>query len=372
MSEIHRPAAIRYGLAVVAMVVTLAVAGRVGQLASFLIFFTVVLSAWYGGLGPGLVASTLFAVIMGLSFKFGKTPATAEKVLELVFVYSLLCGITLLIEALHSARDRAEQNAAEARRHEQALRQADRHKDEFIAMLGHELRSPLAAISSAAELLQATDESGERRWSEEVIQRQTRQISRLVDDLLDISRISSGKLVIHRQPTDLRPIVERAVDVVRPLVEEREQSIFVELESRPLPLDADPARVEQILVNLLTNAAKYTGPNGKITLNATRDGAGQIVIRITDNGVGIDPEMLGKVFDLFTQVDRTLDQSRGGLGLGLTLVRRLVELHGGQVAAHSEGLGRGSQFVIRLPTPADERRDPSADVGGRTADTLRA
>jgi PAS domain S-box-containing protein len=240
-------------------------------------------------------------------------------------------------------RDVTERRRAEARLAEEA-----RRKDEFLAMLAHELRNPLAAISNSVQLLVRPDAEEFHPWAREVTSRQVRQLTRLVDDLLDVSRISLGKVQLRPQRVDLAAAARSAAEVVRPLIDERGHELRLAIPPGSIELEADPARLEQVIVNLLNNAAKYTGPGGRIELEVSRE-PGEAVIRVSDTGVGIGPELLPLVFDLFTQGDRTLTRSEGGLGIGLTMVQKLVDLHGGRVEAHSEGPGRGSTFTVRLP-----------------------
>jgi len=237
----------------------------------------------------------------------------------------------------------------ELREAEEALREADRRKDEFLATLAHELRNPLAAISNAAEVARRSpDDEEARTWSAEVIERQVQQLGHLVDDLLDISRISRGKVQLRKELIDARSIVERAAQVVGPQMAEKGHELSIAVHEGRMAVEADATRLEQILVNLLSNAAKYTDAGGRITLSAWPEG-GELVLRAEDTGIGIAPEKLPLVFELFEQVDDSITRSRGGLGIGLTLVKRLAELHGGTVAAESGGLGRGSTFSVRLP-----------------------
>jgi PAS domain S-box-containing protein len=236
----------------------------------------------------------------------------------------------------------------------------DRRKDEFLAMLAHELRNPLASIKSAALLLGKLEAEEELEWAKEVVQRQVRHLARLIDDLLDASRISRGKINLRKEPISLSPVVSSAVEAVRPLMEERRHEVSVSLINGGLRLEADPLRLEQILVNLLTNAAKYTDSGGRISLVARLEGP-EIVVRVRDTGVGIPPELMHRIFDLFSQGDRTMARSEGGLGIGLTLVKQLAEMHGGTVTAESEGLGKGSEFTVRLPAS----REPAPPESGR-------
>ncbi len=230
-----------------------------------------------------------------------------------------------------------------------SIREADRRKDEFLAMLAHELRNPLAPISNAVEIMRLRGpEHSELHWARDVIARQVQHLVRLVDDLLDVSRITRGKIRLKLEPIDLAAAVSNAVETSRPLIEGRRHRFVVDMPAESIWVKADPARLAQVLANLLNNAAKYTEEEGSIRLSVARDG-GQAVVRVRDSGVGIPPEMLAGIFDLFTQVDRSLDRAQGGLGIGLTLVQRLVQMHGGSVEAQSDGLGRGSEFVVRIP-----------------------
>jgi CheY-like chemotaxis protein len=226
-------------------------------------------------------------------------------------------------------------------------------------MLAHELRNPLSAISNAVRLARLSHSAEGIDWSNEVIERQTQKLARLIDDLLDVSRITRGKIRLKRELIDGRLVLQGAVEVVRPLIEERKHELTVSAGPGALLLDADPVRLEQILINLLTNAAKYTESGGHIRVTAEHDGP-DVVFKVRDTGIGIPPEMLAEVFELFAQGERSIARSEGGLGIGLTVVRSLAELHGGRVAATSEGPGRGSEFIVRLPAarrPAVERRE---------------
>jgi len=237
----------------------------------------------------------------------------------------------------------------ERRRTEQATEEADRRKDEFLAMLAHELRNPLAPIRNAAHTVGLLGRDDSRlQWVSGVIERQVGLMTRLVDDLLDVSRITSGKITLQRAPVSIRAVLEQATEMAGPAAESRRQHLVVEEAEGLGAVDGDRARLVQAVGNLLDNAIKYTDEGGRITLAAHREGA-TVVISIRDSGVGIPADMLPQVFDLFTQADRSLERRQGGLGLGLTLVRRLVEMHGGVVRASSAGPGLGSEFTIRLP-----------------------
>lgn len=232
------------------------------------------------------------------------------------------------------------------KRMEQSLKDADRRKDEFLAMLAHELRNPLAPIRNGLEVL--AREPGEHQEIVHLMQEQMEHVIRLVDDLLDVSRIVRGRIELRKQPVELASIVNRAVSAVESTIADRGHDLRVSLPEEDLWVSADPVRLVQIIENLLNNAAKYTENGGRIELHARRlDSA--VCLRVRDNGIGIDPELLPRIFELFTQSSRSLDRAEGGLGIGLTLVHRLVELHGGSVSAASDGPGQGSEFSVRLP-----------------------
>lgn len=275
-----------------------------------------------------------------------------------------------------TARWRAERAEAESKKllaeRQQLLRQvesASQAKDEFLAMLGHELRNPLAPIVTAIELMRTRGHATEREIA--VIERQTRHLVRLVDDLLDVSRIARGVVTLEKKPIELREIVEKAIEMAEPLIEKRTQRLGVDV-ADGLVVDADSTRLAQVIANLLTNAARYTPPNGTVEVIGERTGE-HIVLRVRDTGIGIDPAMLPNIFDMFVQHRQALDRAGGGLGLGLTIVKSLVEAHGGTVIARSEGRDRGSEFEIRLPaarvrasTPRIEPdRVPSQRPGAR-------
>jgi PAS domain S-box-containing protein len=235
---------------------------------------------------------------------------------------------------------------------EEALRSADRSKDEFLATLAHELRNPLAPIRNALEIMRLTQEPQTLESARHIIERQLKQMIHLVDDLLDISRITQGKIELRPERVDLFTVLQNAVETSRPLVEARRQELTLKLPpAESLTVRADATRLVQVIANLLNNAAKYTAEGGRIVLAAWRD-AGHAVVVVEDTGIGIPPTMLPRVFDMFAQVDRGIERAQGGLGIGLALVKRLVEMHGGSVHAESKGENRGSRFTIRLPTIA--------------------
>lgn len=230
-----------------------------------------------------------------------------------------------------------------------ALRDADRRKDEFLATLAHELRNPLAPVRNALQILKmprVDSQTAER--SREMMERQIQHQVRLVDDLLDVSRVMRGKIELRREHVELATVVARAIETVQPLMDAQGHELFVRMPAESLPLDADPVRLTQVVANLLTNAAKYTDPGGRVWLTGERDGD-TAILRVRDNGIGIASHLLPSIFDLFVQVDHSSTKAQGGLGIGLTLVKNLVEMHNGVVQGRSDGLGRGCEFAVKLP-----------------------
>jgi signal transduction histidine kinase len=294
--------------------------------------------------GKGQRETALEALSLGVSDyleKAGLSPALLERV---------------ILYAVRQRRQEAEledkvrERTAELARANDALRDEARRKNDFIAMLAHELRNPLAPIRNALEIMRLTGhdpESVER--SRAMLERQVGQMVRLIDDLLDVSRITTGKLRVQPEATSLGAVIEAAVEISRPALEKAGLRFTLTLPPAPVPLVGDRVRLAQVFSNLLNNAAKYTPEGGAVMLVA--EAADRAVeVRVRDTGVGIPADVLPKVFDLFTQVDRSLNRSQGGLGIGLALVYRLVELHGGAVSVRSDGPGRGAEFTVRLPT----------------------
>lgn len=276
----------------------------------------------------------------------------AEELLEQAVAAGALASSNATIEA--DARRRAEALTAELRAREIELRANEtkalansRAKDEFLAMVGHELRGPLAPMTFALDVI-AMDTTDTHKREHAIIARQVKLIVQLVDDLLDVSRIVSGKIELRRRPIELAEVVSRAVEIASPLIESRNHTLTVDVAERGLTIDGDVLRLTQVVSNLLTNAAKYTPPHGSIVVKGERRGP-SVLLRVRDTGIGISKEMLPRIFDLFAQESQSSDHPPGGLGLGLNIVRSLVTLHGGTVTAHSEGLGRGSELVIELP-----------------------
>jgi PAS domain S-box-containing protein len=298
------------------------------------------------------------------------------RILDVSLTVSPICDAAgNIVGASKVARDITEQKRADEalRKSEDQLREANRRKDEFLAMLAHELRNPLSAISNAVKVARKSELTEQLQWSTEVIERQVKQLARLIDDLLDVSRISRGKIQLRKEVVDIGPILNSAVDTVRPLIEDRKHELNVSFRSGTLRVKADPVRLEQIVVNLLTNAAKYTEAGGRIWLTAEQI-RNDVVIQVRDTGVGIPPEKLPEMFELFVQDNSSLARSEGGLGIGLTLVKSLVEMQQGTVSASSDGPGKGSEFTVRLPAVVGFRTEPvkatPANGNGRHASSI--
>jgi len=257
-----------------------------------------------------------------------------------------------------------EASTAELSRLASELQAADRRKDEFLALLAHELRNPLAPVRNAITILkQRPTDDPDVTWCREVIERQCDQLTRLVDDLLDISRITQGKIKLRRERVDLAAVISDAVETSRPLIDAQRHELDVIIPEEPIPIDGDRTRLTQVIANLLNNAAKYQNPRGRIELIVDRDPAG-VAITIRDQGIGIAPEILSEIFELFSQGERAPDRTQGGLGIGLSLVKNLVEMHGGRVSGSSAGIGCGSEFVVHLPAAATEHVERVAPSGG--------
>lgn len=257
-----------------------------------------------------------------------------------------IVGVVLVFHEIKERR-RLER---ELRRQAEALREADKRKDDFLAMLGHELRNPLAPLHHCVELLRMHEQQPDGIGPlADIMERQTRQLSRLVDDLLDVSRISRGAIRLQKSPTSLAAVLRHAVETVQVIIDARQHTLNLSLPPESLRVNGDLARLSQVFCNLLTNAAKFMEPGGLITITATDEGDGSALVLVRDHGAGLSKELLPYVFDLFAQGDRQLDRSHGGLGIGLTLVKSLVTMHDGTVSAFSEGPGKGSEFAVRLP-----------------------
>lgn len=319
----------------------------------------VAVAAWYGGFNPGLLA-TILSLIIGSFFLIERDGVDPSKFsTDRVRVIMFFCEgvmISWLFHGIRMARARAEaqqrrlEEEMNLRREiEEQLVVANERKDRFVAAVAHELRNPLAPIRNALEILRsARDNRAAVEQALGMMERQVDQMVRLISDLTDVSRIGQGKLQLHKERVELATVIQSAVEACSPQIDASGHELAVDMLAEPLFLEADPARLIQVFSNLLTNAAKYTEPGGRILLRADRQENG-VVIRVRDNGIGIPPELLPSVFEMFMQAEDGADRRQGGLGIGLALVRRLVRVHGGSVEAHSDGRGKGSEFVVRLP-----------------------
>ncbi|HMF15360.1 MAG TPA: ATP-binding protein [Gemmataceae bacterium] len=366
-----------------AAIARLALSPELGNHAPFTMFFiAVVACAAYGGFALGLAATILGAVAAIMLFApphlFGHGPGVEFLVGLLLYLFGgvIVCW---LCESLRVARWRSEAHALRAVQRQRLLEaevarrtrverlnvklcleleDANHRKDVFLAMLAHELRNPLAPIRNAIQVMRLADRADPRlTWSRDVIGRQVDHLARLVDDLLDVSRLMRGAIRLQPRPIELAVIVADALETSKPLVAARGHELSVALPVERVRLHGDPARLAQVLVNLLNNAATYTDPGGHISLRAECSGA-EVIVRVRDDGRGMPAELLPRVFDLFTQGERTAARSEGGLGVGLTLAKSLVEMHGGRIEARSRGQGLGSEFVVRLPAYVDPK-EPS-------------
>jgi signal transduction histidine kinase len=294
------------------------------------------------------VASVSQKVVEDRDYSLRATKTTEDEIGQLVDAYNAML--------------------AEVERRAEALRVADQRKDEFLATLAHELRNPLAPIRNALEILKiAGDDPVKSAKAREMMTRQVAQMVRLVDDLIDLSRITTGKLAVRKVPLDLRTALRDAVETARPFMDSRRHTLELRLPREPLPVEGDNTRLAQVFSNLLNNAAKYTDPGGRVELAARRED-GEIVVSVKDNGIGLEAGSLDSIFDMFVQVDRSLERSQAGLGVGLTLSRTLVELHQGRIDVASRGRGQGSEFTVRLPASTIRLPDSVIAAGNQASD----
>jgi signal transduction histidine kinase/ActR/RegA family two-component response regulator len=340
-------------------------------LASLAFILAVLVAGLVGGWRPGLLTVLLCLVTERVFFTDPKQsfwrPSSNDGLRILAYTLTGI-AITLLCEGLHRAWRRIEERQRQLEREMserlavsqerlqlvEQLRQADRRKDEFLATLAHELRNPLAPLSNALELWELVKDRPEQLHDlRGMMQRQVRQMTRLIDDLLDVSRISRGKISLRIDRVELRSLVTTAIETVKPIITANNQRLDLSLLPQPVFVRCDATRVSQVVGNVLHNAAKYTPESGEIRVSVARE-PGTARISVRDTGCGIPPELLSHIFEMFQQVDQTLDRAQGGLGIGLTLAKRLIEMHGGSIEAHSDGEGRGSEFVISLPTDSAE------------------
>jgi signal transduction histidine kinase/ActR/RegA family two-component response regulator len=353
MVERSRSIWVRYGVAVLSIVVAALARWVLSRIFPSVypfapIFLAIIFSAWYGGFGPA-VAASLLGLAVGIATADNRI-SNGHPLLGLSLYALTSLWIAAFGGAMAIARQRIARQIDELTRKHEELQQADHRKDEFLALLAHELRNPLAPIANSLEILKFRDiDTQTAADARAVAERQLKQLTRLVDDLLDVSRIMRGKVELRRERIELAAVVARAVETVQPLIAAEHHQLAVTLPEASVWLDGDLVRLAQALANLLGNAAKYTEPGGQIGLTAASE-EGQAVIRITDTGIGISPETLPRLFEMFMQVAPGASRSQGGLGIGLTLVKNLVEMHGGSVEARSAGLGQGSEFIVRLPS----------------------
>jgi signal transduction histidine kinase/CheY-like chemotaxis protein len=353
----------RYGVAVLSIVVAAFVRWVLSRMFPSVypfapIFLAIMFSAWYGGFGPSITAS-LLGLMVGIVTADSRT-GNGHPILGLTLYAVTSLGIAAFGGAMAVARQRISRQIDELTRQHVELQRADHRKDEFLALLAHELRNPLAPIGNALQILKLADiDAPTAAEARDIAERQLRYLTRLVDDLLDVSRIMRGKVELRKERVELGTIIDRAVETARPLIVSENHQLTIDLPDEPMWLEADVVRMAQVLANLLSNAAKYTEPGGRIGLSAAIE-PGQIVILVRDTGIGIAPEALPRLFEMFMQVAPGSSRSQGGLGIGLTLVKNLVEMHGGAVEVTSGGLGQGSEFVVRLPRVAARPLDKSA------------
>lgn len=333
-------------------------------------FLSVLLTAWLAGTGPAVVA--LFLGILAAAH-FIIRPESSLAIADPADQFSLLIyGLVGAVAIELFRRSAAQQRLAERRARDNEaltaeLRATDRRKDEFLALLAHELRNPLAPIQAGLALLDRESSDGPRSASiRATIQRQVQQLVRILDDLLDVARFARGHCQLQSEIVDLREVIQLALETARPLIERRRHDVVTILTADPVYVWGDRVRLTQVVANILNNAAKYTPTEGRIRVfMEVRDACA--VIQVVDNGIGIDRDMQPHVFDLFTQADSSATREHGGLGLGLTIVRKLVELHGGNVSVRSDGLGRGSLFEIALPVAEQAMPTPASDRPHRTS-----
>ena len=346
---------LRYGTAILVVLliagVRASLAPLLGTQAPLLPFVLgVFATAYLAGRGPAILASVLTPVLATFWFTNWPHDAPATQWISHVVFFLLIAVLSSQIMHELQKRSRAEREALMiAASHAQALREADRRKDEFLAMLAHELRNPLAPIRNVGYVLaKGIADPATVRRSGQMIERQASHLTHLVDDLLDVARITRGRVVLKRETLSLDSIAEAAIETVQPQLDARSQTVVLRRSAERIFVDGDSVRLCQVLANLLTNAIKYSSERSRIEI-VIEGTAADALISVNDHGIGIDPQMLPRLFDPFLQGDRSLDRAQGGLGVGLTIVKLLVGMHGGDVRARSEGIGKGSEFRIRLP-----------------------
>lgn len=309
------------------------------------------------------LCTPLMAIGYALSTEMGSQPVVS--LVNQLFLLAVDWGSALLIAGILAA-------SADARKAQRELQEADRRKDEFLAILSHELRNPLAPIRTAADILSIPGVAPEKvRWASGMIKRQCARMAGLLDDLRDVARIAEGKLTLSLQPVAFASIIEAAVEVAHPALAGKKHRLAVSLPAEPAMLRADPLRLSQVFSNLLTNAAKYTDPGGRIELNSVV-ADGRLIVSVKDNGIGIPPESLTSVFGLFSQMEGARTRSEGGMGIGLALAKGIIEMHRGTIEARSQGRGHGSEFVANLPLCAVSPGEGRPSRGALTGSVVTA
>lgn len=372
---------LRYGAAVLTVLAIFAaraaMAGLVGTQSPLLPFVLgIFVSAYLGGRGPALLATALSPVLATVWFTQWPHDAPPEQWLAHVMLFLVIAVLaTFMMHALQVStrdlRNSARESAAlatAAEEYAQRLREADRRKDEFLAMLAHELRNPLTPIRNVAHILaKGPPDPNTVKRASGLLERQASHLTRLVDDLLEVARITRGHVILKREPVSLDSVIDMALETVQPLLDARYQQVSVSRAAEPVLVEGDGVRLSQVVANLLTNASKFSAEQSRIFVSLVGSDT-QAELSVRDTGAGIEAQMLPRVFDLFRQGNQSLDRSQGGLGIGLTIVKHLVEMHGGRVTAQSPGIGQGSEFKLLLPrTPArvGEQSTPATNIGQR-------
>jgi signal transduction histidine kinase/ActR/RegA family two-component response regulator len=356
--------AVAIGVVTVVFAIRAALAPVLGVQAPLLPFLLgVMVVAYLAGPGPAILASLLTPVIATAWFTDWPHDAPPGQWIGHVTFFVFLGGISSwMINALQVAVRRAEENAKLADAAAESLRENDRRKDEFLAMLAHELRNPLTPVRNLAHILGRAPDTATVKRASEMLERQAVHLTRLVDDLLDVARITHRRVELKRERISLEDVVAAAIEAVQPTLEARRQMVITTVTEPHVYVDGDFVRLCQVMTNLLTNASKYSGEGKRLSVNVGGD-ATNATMSVRDEGMGIDAQLMPRLFELFTQGDHTLDRAQGGLGIGLTIVKHLVEMHAGVVEAQSAGLGRGSEFLVRLPRGAAPATGKSAGSG---------
>jgi len=326
------------------------------------LYGAVAIAVWFGGLGPAALAVVVGYAIANVRYISPRGELSVHNPADVISLalFALSCALIIVLgEAMRRARNRYRVSELELMDRAAQLQRADANKSQFLAVLSHELRNPLAPLRTGLALLRMKPADPPTRETHDMMERQIAQLARLIDDLLDVSRIDRGKLELRPQRVAIDAVMRSAVDTSRPNVDAKGHSLEVRYPGEPLQVEGDPLRLGQVISNLLNNAAKFTPPKGRIELSARAE-AGRVVLRVADNGIGIAPEHLSEVFDMFVQLGPANVSNAGGLGLGLTLARAIVERHGGDITAKSPGRGRGTEFIVRLPLAAGPAVVPTA------------